>query len=85
MKCVKIKTMETIHNTETTSLQTKKVARKWRKQFLAFWFNLIGTLTFFILSLVTDSYMLQPFYVSLAIVGTVLLSMNISQSAFKSK
>lgn len=85
MRCVKIKTMETIQNTELSPLQTNKVVRKWRRQLIAFWFNVIGTLTFFILSLLTDSHMLQQFYVSLAIVGTVLLGMNISHTVNKSK
>ena len=77
--------METIHKTKSTPLQANQTVRKWRKQIIAFWFSLIGTITFFVLSLITDSYMLQPFYVSLAIVGTVLLTMNLSIPQHKSK
>lgn len=78
-------TMETIQKSKSTPLHAKHTLKKWRKQLIAFWFSLIGTLTFFVLSLITDSYMLQPFYVSLAIVGTVLLTMNISIPEHKTK
>lgn len=70
--------METIQKISSSQKNKSTATRRARLHFVACMVSLLGSITLFMLALVTESALLYPFYLSLSIVGLALVVHNIS-------